>query len=168
MSGGPVSKPGERPEFYGRWACRLCRHDQYRHNLIEGCPYCRCAATPGEASARTEPEMHLTIYPPSRFLHDWQDPHHKHVWERRQNVTTHGTVMKPYEVCILGCGEARPAVDPDPHAECKKRLAAVWAIALGQMLDDRLSDGTPVMQVVLDTNPHLKDRLRRLLGGGGR
>jgi hypothetical protein len=42
-----------RPELVGRWACYLCQHDQYEHNLIQGCPYCTCMATPAEAGRRS-------------------------------------------------------------------------------------------------------------------
>lgn len=45
----------------GRWACRFCRHDQYTHNLIQGCTSCDCLATPGEAAPRTDAELDAPI-----------------------------------------------------------------------------------------------------------
>lgn len=58
--------------LHGRWACRFCRHDQYEHNLREGCPHCWCAATPGEASARSGREMALVILPPGEYLRGYE------------------------------------------------------------------------------------------------
>ncbi len=54
-------------DLTGRWACRFCRHDQYTHNLIQGCISCDCLATPGEAAARTDAEMDAPILPAGQF-----------------------------------------------------------------------------------------------------
>lgn len=58
----------ETERLKGRYACRFCQHDQYEHNLDVGCPFCRCMATPGEADARTDVEMGLTILPPNDYV----------------------------------------------------------------------------------------------------
>lgn len=36
---------------------------------------------------------------------DWEPEDHEHVWQRRQNVTSSGYAMPPYDVCR--CGAAR-------------------------------------------------------------
>lgn len=56
-----------RLHLLGKFACRFCRHDQYEHNNIQGCPHCRCMATVGEAGARSDAED-LPILPPSETL----------------------------------------------------------------------------------------------------
>ncbi|MER7331742.1 MULTISPECIES: hypothetical protein [unclassified Micromonospora] len=50
-------------DLTGKWACRFCRHDQYTHNLIQGCVSCDCLATPGEAAPRTDAELDAPILP---------------------------------------------------------------------------------------------------------
>ena len=57
---------------------------------------------------------------------------HEHVWERRQNVTTKGSVMPAIEVC--GCGAARHADapvsrTPDAHLAAAKAEGAAEAFA---------------------------------------
>lgn len=56
-----MTQHAHRPDLLGRYACRFCRHDQYAHSLIVGCPHCRCMATPGEGSAQTDAEMDYRI-----------------------------------------------------------------------------------------------------------
>jgi hypothetical protein len=57
-----------RTDLHGRFACRLCRHDQYDHNLMVGCPNCWCMATPNEASPRSDREDSFSILPPGQYL----------------------------------------------------------------------------------------------------
>lgn len=50
--------------------CYLCGHESSDHNLIEGCPYCRCLATPGEATRyETKEALRGPNDPP---LKEWQ------------------------------------------------------------------------------------------------
>lgn len=62
----------------GKFPCTRCGHDQHGHNLLVGCPHCRCMATPGEAGDETHyagtprPYTGDRILPPSEVLHDWQ------------------------------------------------------------------------------------------------
>ncbi len=58
----------DRKDLVGRYACRLCRHDQWEHNLEVGCPHCTCMATPGEAGARTDREAGFEILPAHQRL----------------------------------------------------------------------------------------------------
>ena len=58
----------DRKDLVGRYACRLCRHDQWEHDRIVGCPHCPCVATPGEAGARTDRELDFAILPASECL----------------------------------------------------------------------------------------------------
>lgn len=59
---------GSRPDLAGRFACRLCLHDQYLHNRLQGCPFCTCLATPGEAGAVNDRQADLAILPPDRTV----------------------------------------------------------------------------------------------------
>lgn len=63
-----MTKDQGRPDLVGRYACRLCRHDQWEHDLAVGCPHCPCMATPGEAGARTDRELDFAILHPSECL----------------------------------------------------------------------------------------------------
>lgn len=69
-----MSSHPRRAELLGKYACRLCRHDQYDHNLTEGCPHCRCMATWGEAGARTDEEMDYLILSPGQYAKGYEPP----------------------------------------------------------------------------------------------
>lgn len=56
----------------GKYACRLCWHDQYKHNLTVGCPYCKCAATPSEAEEREATDR--AILPPDQYISSHYKP----------------------------------------------------------------------------------------------
>lgn len=58
-------------DLRGRFACVLCHHDAYEHNLTVGCPHCQCLATPSEA---LRGDFEGPILSPGKFLHDWQKP----------------------------------------------------------------------------------------------
>ncbi len=55
-------------DLRGRWACRHCRHDQYTHNVIQGCESCPCLATPMEAAPRNDAELDAPILPTDQRL----------------------------------------------------------------------------------------------------
>lgn len=116
------------PSLLGRFACYHCGHDQYAHDRFEGCPSCRCAANPVEAGRDPAGRWEdLAIRgPEDPPLHEWQRLDHEHQWTLRQNVTTHGTRMPPYEVC-LGCGKAREAEEspPEPRSLIEDIIGAV-------------------------------------------
>ena len=40
-----------------------------------------------------------------------------------------------------------------------------WSRRLEEMLDERLDDGTPVLEVVFAMNPDLKSRLKKVING---
>lgn len=54
-------------------------------------------------------------------------------------------------------------VIPQLEARARKDLAEVWGMFLETMLDDRLDDGTPVLQLVFARNPELGQRLKEAL-----
>ena len=45
-------------------ACRFCRHAVGAHNLEVGCPYCRCAGTPGEVRPREAAGFDVKVLEP--------------------------------------------------------------------------------------------------------
>ncbi|MEU7978296.1 hypothetical protein AB0B63_07160 [Micromonospora sp. NPDC049081] len=59
-------------DLRGRWACRFCRHDQYTHNVLQGCESCPCLATPIEAAPRTDADLDAPILPANQTLPRYQ------------------------------------------------------------------------------------------------
>ena len=96
----------ERPDLIGRYACRFCRHDQWKHNLIEGCPFCQCMATPGEAEARTDAEMGYHILPDSAVLATFARPEPKPL----QTVSP-----RPPALYVAGRWSSVPEGHDDPY-----------------------------------------------------
>jgi len=50
----------------------------------------------------------------------------------------------------------------------RRRLAVAWTAYLDLALAARLDDGTPILQIVLETNPELRRRLEAALNPGGK
>lgn len=79
------------PDLLGKYACTRCGHDQYAHNLIVGCPHCKCAATPGEAGDETHfpgTDRPYTgrILRAEETLHEWQKKERVATFVRIKNL----------------------------------------------------------------------------------
>jgi hypothetical protein len=51
------------------------------------------------------------------------------------------------------------------NAESRRRLGISWSAYLDLLIDSRLEDGTPLLSVVLEHHPELRDRLDAALRG---
>lgn len=49
--------------------------------------------------------------------------------------------------------------DCDAHADCRKELAKAWSAYLEAAMNERLDDGTSVLELVFILNPSLRARL---------
>ena len=76
------------------------------------------------------------------------------------NCAAHGPTLRRLRRLQLAVVKER-----SKRAECRKALAAGWARYLDAALHETLEDGTPVLSVVLATNPELRDRLEAALQG---
>lgn len=102
-----------RHDLRGKFACTRCGHDQHVHNLIVGCPHCKCAASPSEAGSDREfagqPKPYAGhVLAPTTYLHEWQRPNPRPRATTGPDCRTAGPASNPYW-CATHRREHEPA-----------------------------------------------------------
>jgi hypothetical protein len=134
---------GEASHYNGGYACRFCQHQVREHNRIEGCRFCTCLATPGEAMPQTDRDSAVMPLSPTRHT----EPYVLTPTPAPMATDRHGDDLTGRE-----------------HEALLRDVRTLLPILLSAELRDRWVKGSPAEQAIRDIQRILRTEQRGPLG----